>query len=45
MGFNQTWKILHNEGNYKQGEKTAPRMGKNNIYIYKKPTDKELISK
>ena len=29
---------MHNEGNYKQGEKTAFRMGK-------KSTDKELISK
>ena len=23
-------KLLHNEGNYKQGEKTAFRMGENN---------------
>ena len=34
-------KLLHNEGNYKQGEKTAFRMGE----INSKVTDKELISK
>ena len=33
---------MHNEGNYKQGEKTAFRMGENNR---KEATDKELISK
>ena len=33
---------MHNEGNYKQGEKTAFRMGENNS---NKATDKELISK
>ena len=32
---------MHNEGNYKQGEKTAFRMGE----INSKVTDKELISK
>ena len=33
---------MHNEGNYKQSEKTAFRMGENNR---KEATDKELISK
>ena len=33
---------MHNEGNYKQGEKVAFRMGENNS---KEATDKELISK
>ena len=33
---------MHNEGNYKQGEKTAFRMGENKA---NKATDKELISK
>ena len=33
---------MHNEGNYKQGEKTAFRMGENNT---NEGTDKELISK
>ena len=33
---------MHNEGNYKQGEKTAFRMEK---IIANKATDKELISK
>ena len=33
---------MHNERNYKQGEKTAFRMGK---IIANKATDKELISK
>ena len=33
---------MHNEGNYKQGEKTALRMGE---IIANKATDKELISK
>ena len=33
---------MHNEGNYKQGEKTAFRMGE---IIAKEATDKELISK
>ena len=32
-------KLLHNEGNHKQGEKTAFRMGENN----NKATDKGLI--
>ena len=35
-------KFLHNEGNCKQGEKTALRMVENNS---KEATDKELISK
>ena len=35
-------KILHNEGNYMQGEKTDFRMEK---IIANKATDKELISK
>ena len=30
MGPNYTYKLLHNKGNYKQGEKTAFRMGENN---------------
>ena len=30
MGPNVTQKLLHSKGNYKQGEKTALRMGKNN---------------
>ena len=33
---------MHNEGNYKQGEKTALRMGE---IIANEATDKELISK
>ena len=33
---------MHSKGNYKQGEKTALRMGENNS---KGNTDKELISK
>ena len=33
---------MHNEGNYKQGEKTAFRMGENKV---NETTDKELISK
>ena len=33
---------MHDEGNYKQSEKTAFRMGENNS---KEATDKELISK
>ena len=33
---------MHNEGNYKQGEKTAFRMGE---IIANEATDKELISK
>jgi len=32
---------LHNEGNYKEGEKAAFRVGENNS---KQKTDKELIS-
>ena len=35
-------KLLCNKGNYKQGEKTALRMG---VIIANKTTDKELISK
>ena len=34
--------LLHNKGNYKQGEKTAFRMGK---IIANEATDKQLISK
>ena len=34
---------MHNKGNYKQGEKTAFRMGENKIA--NKATDKELILK
>ena len=30
MGPNETYKLLHNKGNYKQGEKTALRLGENN---------------
>ena len=30
MGPNETEKLLHNKGNYKQGEKTALRLGENN---------------
>ena len=30
MGPNETKKLLHNKGNYKQGEKTALRLGENN---------------
>ena len=30
MGPNETLKLLHNKGNYKQGEKTALRLGENN---------------
>ena len=37
-----TLKLFHNEGNYKQGEKTALRMGE---IIANEATDKELISK
>ena len=33
---------MHNEGNYKQGENTTPRMGENNS---KQTIDEELISK
>ena len=29
MGPNKTEKLLHNKGNYKQGEKTAFRLGEN----------------
>ena len=35
-------KVLHNEGNYKQGEKTAFRMAENKA---NEATDKKLISK
>ena len=34
--------LLHNRGNYKQGEKTAFRMGE---IIANEATDKQLISK
>ena len=30
MGPNETEKLLHNKGNYKQGEKTALTLGENN---------------
>ena len=30
MGPNETQKLLHSKGNYKQGEKTALRLGENN---------------
>ena len=30
MGPNETQKFLHNKVNYKQGEKTALRLGENN---------------
>ena len=30
MGPNETEKLLHNKGNYKQGEKTDLRLGENN---------------
>ena len=30
MGPNETSKLLHSKGNYKQGEKTALRMRENN---------------
>ena len=33
---------MHNKGNYKQGEKTALRIGENNS---KSKTDREIISK
>ena len=38
---------MHNEGNYKQGEKTAFRMGENNSKLQTIiiATDKQLISK
>ena len=42
MSPNYTLKVLHNGGNYKQGEKTAFRMGK---IIANETTGKELISK
>ena len=42
MGPNYTYKLLHNKGNYKQGEKTA--FGMEEI-IANKTTDKESISK
>ena len=35
-------RLLHNKGNYKQGEKTALRMGENKA---NEATDKGLISK
>ena len=41
MGPNSTWNLLHNKENYKQGEKTAFRMGENNS----KWSNKGLISK
>ena len=30
MGPNETENLLHNKGNYKQGEKTAFKLGENN---------------
>ena len=42
MGPNETQKLLHSKGNYKQDEKTTLRMGEN---IWKWSTDKGLISK
>ena len=42
MAPNYTLKVLHNGGNYKQGEKTAFRMGK---IIANETTGKELIFK
>ena len=30
MGPDQTYKLLHSKGNYKQGEKTTLGMGENN---------------
>ena len=30
MEHNETLKLLHSKGNYKQGEKTALRLGENN---------------
>ena len=41
MGPNETYKLLHNKGNYKQGEKTTLRLGENNS----KWSNKGLISK
>ena len=42
MGPNEAQKLLHNKGNYKQGENTAFRMGK---IIANEEIDKGLISK
>ena len=41
MSPNYTLKVLHNGGNYKQGEKTAFRMGK---IIANEETYKQLVS-
>ena len=41
MGPNETLKLLHNKGNYKQGEKMAFRLGENNSIR----SNKGLISK
>ena len=42
MGPNETKKLLHNEGNYKQDEKTTFRIGEN---LANETTDEGLISK
>ena len=42
MEPNETSKLLHSKGNYKQDEKTTLRMGEN---IANESTDKGLISK
>ena len=42
MGPNQTEKLLHNEGNYKQGERQPSEWKK---IIANEATDKALISK
>ena len=42
MGPNETYKLLHNKGNYKQAEKKALRLGENKA---NEETDKGLISK
>ena len=40
MGPNETEKLLHNKGNYKQSEKTALRLGENNS----KQTNRQRIN-
>ena len=35
MGPNQTYKLLHSKGNYKQNEKTTLRMGENDCKLKK----------
>ena len=42
MGPDETLKLLHSKGNYKQGEKTTPEGEK---IIANETTDKGLISK